>query len=570
MQISILIVDDDKLLVQKLYETLNWEALGIGMVFTAYNIRQAQKYLEDYPIELLLCDIDMPQGSGLELLEWIRHQKMEIECAFLSSYANFAYAQKALKLSSREYLLKPISNNDLEHALSKLVDIVRQNRKPTKLNVDNRIEEVWKDILLRRLQENLCIQRAVDAGLYKKEDQIVMKLIKIWESPSSATYKQDIALYDFVLRNICEEFFLNDSSDLESIVRMTDLEWMLVFRLNTTVDTSMPAEIVIDSAMSGSITVDSAMSGSIAADSAMSGSIAADSATPGSVAADTTNDRIMQLKNLLEKGFSRKCFVFLGDATSFEHVLDLRDRLELMEANAVPDEGGILASSAWTNPGASYQTPPWEAWEKEMVRLGQLLHTRDSILDFTANLKSGGYIDARNLRRFVRELNQLLYNYLHDQNIDFEQIFDLAEYQNYEAIADLSIGALYSFVNYIFEKLDGNRQSDNRQESIILQLKDYIDQHLGENLSRTVLASNVYLSEDYISKIFVRMTGMSIPNYIAARRIEKAREYISNSSLPISKIALEVGYSNFSYFSKTFRDLVGCTPNEYRSRCNKK
>ena len=126
MAITILIVDDDKLLVDKLEETVNWSKIGIDMVFTANNIRQAQKLLEEYPIEMLLCDIDMPQGNGLELLEWVRYKKLDIECAFLSSYANFAYAQMALKLSSREYLLKPISNTDLEIALLRLVEIVKE------------------------------------------------------------------------------------------------------------------------------------------------------------------------------------------------------------------------------------------------------------------------------------------------------------------------------------------------------------------------------------------------------------------------------------------------------------
>ena len=64
MGISILIVDDDKLLVEKLEETVNWSGIGIDMVFTANNIRQAQKLLEEYPIEMLLCDIDMPQATA--------------------------------------------------------------------------------------------------------------------------------------------------------------------------------------------------------------------------------------------------------------------------------------------------------------------------------------------------------------------------------------------------------------------------------------------------------------------------------------------------------------------------
>ena len=90
-----------------------------------------------------------------------------------------------------------------------------------------------------------------------------------------------------------------------------------------------------------------------------------------------------------------------------------------------------------------------------------------------------------------------------------------------------------------------------------------LDKLLGKYLN---LAGKGFLSEDYVSKLFMKTTGMSLPNYIAERRIERAKEYLRTSSLPISKIAMEVGYGNFSYFSKTFRELVGCTPNEYRSR----
>lgn len=77
------------------------------------------------------------------------------------------------------------------------------------------------------------------------------------------------------------------------------------------------------------------------------------------------------------------------------------------------------------------------------------------------------------------------------------------------------------------------------------------------------------MSEGYISRIFLKETGVSLPNYIAERRMEKAKEYLEYSGLPVSRIATEVGYNNFSYFSKTFRDLVGCTPNEYRNNFNK-
>lgn len=76
MDISILIVDDDKLVVEKLVEGVNWKQLGIGIVLTAYNIRQAKEILEEARVDILLSDIEMPQGSGLELLEWVRNKEI--------------------------------------------------------------------------------------------------------------------------------------------------------------------------------------------------------------------------------------------------------------------------------------------------------------------------------------------------------------------------------------------------------------------------------------------------------------------------------------------------------------
>lgn len=125
---------------------------------------------------------------------------------------------------------------------------------------------------------------------------------------------------------------------------------------------------------------------------------------------------------------------------------------------------------------------------------------------------------------------------------------------------------MLGFVQWVFETLKGCGKERKSQEDVVSQVKDYIENHLNEELSRSRLAKIVFLSEDYVSKLFKTTTGMSIPGYIAARRIEKAKEYLSHSNLPVSRIALEVGYSNFSYFSKTFRDLTGMTPNEYRNQ----
>ena len=155
MGLTILLVDDDQILTEKTKNSLNWDSLGIGMVFTANNIHEAKGILKVYKVDILLCDVDMPMGSGLELVEWIREEGMEIKCIFLSSYANFTYAQKALRLGSVNYLLKPISNKDLEAELNTDCDELLKEHNNLNSHEKKQREEVWKKVLVQALSDGV-------------------------------------------------------------------------------------------------------------------------------------------------------------------------------------------------------------------------------------------------------------------------------------------------------------------------------------------------------------------------------------------------------------------------------
>ena len=91
---NVLLVDDDYFVVMALENKIDWEALGINTIFTAYNIAQAKEVLQNHPVQILVCDIEMPQGSGLELLAWVRDESYNVQTIFLTNYADFNYAQK--------------------------------------------------------------------------------------------------------------------------------------------------------------------------------------------------------------------------------------------------------------------------------------------------------------------------------------------------------------------------------------------------------------------------------------------------------------------------------------------
>lgn len=83
------------LVVAALKKGIHWKALGFTQVLSAYQVEAARRILLTEKIDLLLSDIDMPGGSGLDLLRWMRGENDMPLCIFLTNYADFAYAQEA-------------------------------------------------------------------------------------------------------------------------------------------------------------------------------------------------------------------------------------------------------------------------------------------------------------------------------------------------------------------------------------------------------------------------------------------------------------------------------------------
>ena len=74
----------------------------------------------------------------------------------------------------------------------------------------------------------------------------------------------------------------------------------------------------------------------------------------------------------------------------------------------------------------------------------------------------------------------------------------------------------------------------------------------------------MYLNPNYLSRLFKREMNTSINSYLIDKRIDKAKSLLEHSDMPVHAVSMEVGYNNFSYFTKLFREKTGQTPNEYR------
>ena len=112
---NILILDDEIETRNRIARLLSKE----GTVWQAGNGLEGLRLIEENGIDLILTDICMPRMDGLEFIRILRSRNIDTEIIVMSGYNDFEYAQKAIKYSVMDYLLKPISPHDLQELVKK-------------------------------------------------------------------------------------------------------------------------------------------------------------------------------------------------------------------------------------------------------------------------------------------------------------------------------------------------------------------------------------------------------------------------------------------------------------------
>ena len=105
---------------------------------------------------------------------------------------------------------------------------------------------------------------------------------------------------------------------------------------------------------------------------------------------------------------------------------------------------------------------------------------------------------------------------------------------------------------------------NNRE--VIEQTIKYIKENLSENLSLTSLAERINFSPIYFHKLFKASTGMTLHEYIENQRIKRSADLLISTSMTLSQIAYECGFSSQSYFSYAFERNMGMTPRAYAKK----
>lgn len=147
---------------------------------------------------------------------------------------------------------------------------------------------------------------------------------------------------------------------------------------------------------------------------------------------------------------------------------------------------------------------------------------------------------------------------------ELEQSLDSNEYANelyhnllfLEFMIQLNRVAIHDGIEYL-----SNSSSNKKMIDVI----DYLNEHLTDDLSIDFLAETFYLSRYHLMHAFKEETGYTIGNYLSTKRLLLARDRIQQGE-PITNVCYECGFRNYSTFSRAYKKNFGCSPREQLSR----
>jgi AraC-like DNA-binding protein len=100
----------------------------------------------------------------------------------------------------------------------------------------------------------------------------------------------------------------------------------------------------------------------------------------------------------------------------------------------------------------------------------------------------------------------------------------------------------------------------------MLRARDRMDRAFAEPLDVTALASVAHVSRAHFSRQFRATFGETPHRYLQRRRVERAMELLRETDHPVTDVCFDVGFNSLGTFSRTFREIVGESPSDYRAR----
>ncbi|MFX3636064.1 MAG: response regulator [Candidatus Pristimantibacillus sp.] len=538
---EILIVDDERSVVEGVAATLPCDDLKIGTIHKAFSVTDALAIMKWHPVDLVITDIRMPGISGLELMDKIHETSPSTQCILLTGHAEFEYAKRAITGGASDYLLKPVNDGDLIQAVDKALGTVRReweelvSRDNTLKTMRENLPLLRRDLLIELLQGHMVPADALTDKLsqlmlpFSQNDSASLLLIRLEEPFVHYDYK-DRTLLEYAVSNVAEE-----------VLRECCQVW-LCKETHGYLAVAVRRDQVQLQGMTGA----------------------------------TAREQLERLGELIQRQVEN----YLKGAVS----IVIGEEGPFPEHLAVSYSNALAAFRKHIGTGKGYLLSLGEHQEKAAFQTLRQLYEPPMLLDL---LEAGRWDDFEGkLARIFKELELefgdsaehafetfcavtgALTFIAHKSGAGLFDFLDpnereILNFESFETYGQLRDG-LFRLAARM--RLSLEREAADGHSKLISKVQRFIEEHLDKSISLQMIAERVHLHPVYISQMYKSVTGEGLTDYMLRIRMEKSAYLLKNSNLKIYEIGNKFSYQNAPYFIKQFKKVYGMTPQEYRDQ----
>ncbi|WP_372633782.1 helix-turn-helix domain-containing protein [Cohnella sp.] len=525
--LRVLLVDDEYMVLDRLCMEVRWESLGMEVVATASNGKQALERCAVYQPDLVLTDITMPVMDGMGLMEELKKDFPHVRFAILTAHKDFHYAQSAISLGALHYLLKtPMNMEEIEQTLLACkTAILSEKEIKQSAVIGQRLQSrhVW-DIRRHMAEE-------IRRGLFSYK-QDARQLIRGCDLPEPRfPYR---VIYVSLQNRI--SFFDSYPEDDHSLLRFAVCQAIY--------------ESIEDPALGDVLPLGN-------------GEAAILLQKPSSFGNGDASIQMDRLYRQMNQWFAKYmgspllCGVSSDSLSYFQLKGSISQALQAAEINFYDKRSDIHFYH-------EYQRFVWNHgseldWKSISGKLRSLWSTPDLEQRLQGIEHLRGFVLSQ--RPVPSRLKKNMIALLEDMSIPLTR----REWLQIEH--DDFFETWFEHLESIIGKLrhqDEGLAPDLHPE--IQKAISFMRDHLRDNLTLQKVADHIHMNASYLSHLFKQQTGCNFLDYLNDQRIEKAKEYLLRADLKNYELAEKVGFSNYPHFCTLFKKATGMTPNEFRRR----
>lgn len=508
--ISVMLVDDEEHVLSGMPKIINWEEEGFTIIGKASGYKQALELFEKEKPEVVITDIVMSDGSGIDLLKEIKSANKETDVVILTGYAEFDYIKTAMDNDTNAFLLKPISVFELMRVLRKI-----------KIKHNEKIRQNGQNFLERIVNCNMNIDKIHDYALFcgiklTPNYFIVIAQLDNCSGDKSQYYEKLSAFF--------EEMLYERYSNI--VYKMDNKRIVMLFYDVTIYEMENICKFISMSKIN--FTRKHGISVSLG-----------------------ISCLHQELENLLDAyvqaGFavSQKALKGYGETIYYNpNSKDFKDDPWSVSLFLSVEELNIIITGLKKN-------------NKDIVF--------DIIDNFFRKTTNAHYVNMDFLKSNIEDVVlQLLHIFQPDYELQIKyfdrMINPILDIENIELIGDLK-----RYLENIFLMiLDKNNSNIGSISSMVQDIYSYIALNYQTAIKIEDIAESLHMDKNILMKSFKNETGQTIGEYITTYRIELAKSLIKSGKYYINEVSYYVGYRDTKYFSKVFRKIVGCSPKEFQ------